>query len=132
MTYIQGSVDESPPGERSRSLDRPGAKTPRPYPRIAQHQGSFIVSLYFRCTIRGNLLIMECESHQCLTRSPKASKQTLKPQGLVVGKEWLCPLKTYSCIICVVLDYFVFIQPATVSVVKGLGEIPMIESLVLV
>lgn len=29
-TYIQGSVDESPSGERSRSLDRPGAKTPRP------------------------------------------------------------------------------------------------------
>ena len=38
--------------------------------------------------------------------------------------------ETYSCIVCVVLDYFILIQPATVSVVKGLGKIPMIESLV--
>ena len=57
MTYIQGSVDELPSGECSRSLDRPGAKTPRPYPRIALHQGSFSVSLKFKCTISGNLFI---------------------------------------------------------------------------
>lgn len=45
FAYIQGSVDESPSGLRLRSLERPGAKTPRPWPRIAQHQGSLIVNL---------------------------------------------------------------------------------------
>jgi len=44
-TYIQGSVEESPSGEQSRSLDRPGAKMPRPYPCTATHHGSFIVIL---------------------------------------------------------------------------------------
>ena len=44
-TYIHGSVEESPSGDLSRSLDRPGAKTPLPYPRIEIHHGSFIVSL---------------------------------------------------------------------------------------
>jgi hypothetical protein len=29
-TYIHGSVEESPSGDRRLSLDRPGAKTPRP------------------------------------------------------------------------------------------------------
>lgn len=29
-TYIHGSVDESPSGDLVRSLERPGAKTPRP------------------------------------------------------------------------------------------------------
>lgn len=44
-THIQGSVEESPSDERKRSLDRPGAKTPLPYPRMEMHHGSFIVNL---------------------------------------------------------------------------------------
>lgn len=44
-TYIHGSVEESPSVERERSLERPGANTPRPYPRIDIHQGSLNVSL---------------------------------------------------------------------------------------
>lgn len=45
ITHIQGSVEESPSGERVLSLDRPGANTPRPYPRTETTQGSFIVNL---------------------------------------------------------------------------------------
>ena len=44
-TYIHGSVRLSPTALLIRSLEWPGAKTPRPYPRMATHQGSFIVSL---------------------------------------------------------------------------------------
>jgi hypothetical protein len=44
-TYIHGSVDESPSGDLIRSLERPGAKTPRPYPRTETHHGSFTVNL---------------------------------------------------------------------------------------
>lgn len=44
--YIHGSVEESPSGERSRSLDRPGANTPRPWPRTEMHQGSLCVNLH--------------------------------------------------------------------------------------
>ena len=43
--YIHGSVEESPSGERVRSLDRPGANTPRPWPRMEIHQGSLCVNL---------------------------------------------------------------------------------------
>ena len=43
--YIHGSVDESPSGDLVRSLQRPGAKTPRPYPRTETHHGSFTVNL---------------------------------------------------------------------------------------
>ena len=43
--YIHGSVEESPSGQRERSLERPGANTPRPYPRIEIHHGSLNVSL---------------------------------------------------------------------------------------
>ena len=44
-TYIHGSVEESPSGERTRSLDLPGANTPRPWPRTETHQGSLCVNL---------------------------------------------------------------------------------------
>lgn len=44
-TYIQGSVEPSPSGDLFLSEDLPGAKTPRPYPRMEMHHGSFIVSL---------------------------------------------------------------------------------------
>ena len=43
--YIHGSVDESPLEDLVRSLERPGAKTPRPYPRTETHHGSFTVNL---------------------------------------------------------------------------------------
>ena len=43
--YIHGSVEESPSGERTRSLDLPGANTPRPWPRTETHQGSLCVNL---------------------------------------------------------------------------------------
>jgi hypothetical protein len=38
-------VELSPSADLERSDDRPGAKTPRPYPRIATHHGSLCVSL---------------------------------------------------------------------------------------
>ena len=44
-TYIHGSVEESPSGERVRSLDRPGANTPRPCPSTDTHHGSLWVNL---------------------------------------------------------------------------------------
>ena len=46
--YIHGSVEESPSGERTRSLDRPGANTPRPWPRMEMHHGSLCVNLRAR------------------------------------------------------------------------------------
>lgn len=45
QTYIHGSVLLSPASLRERSEQRPGAKTPRPYPRIAVHHGSLRVIL---------------------------------------------------------------------------------------
>lgn len=43
--YIQGSVVLSPTGDHVRSLVRPGAKRPVPYPRAEMHHGSLKVIL---------------------------------------------------------------------------------------
>jgi hypothetical protein len=72
--YIHGSVDESPSGDLVRSLERPGAKTPRPYPRTETHHGSFTVNLDPSVSTHG--LLPKKTTHQYFTRSPKDSKQT--------------------------------------------------------
>ena len=78
-THIHGSVDESPSGERTRSLERPGANTPRPCPRMEMHHGSLCVSLRSRAHVSATSCCSKGRgrgTHQNLTRSPNRSKQS--------------------------------------------------------
>ena len=88
-----GLVEEG----REREEERPGANTPLPYPRTDMHQGSLNVN-------------------QCVTRSPKASKQTYV-FVLAVNYKIGDTLEAYSSIIGEIFHDLLLIQPASVSLV---------------
>lgn len=108
--YIHGSVEESPSGDLVRSLERPGAKTPRPYPRVETHHGSFTVNLDPPIPVG-------------LTHDPQ--RRNHSPMLYAVSKSF----KTNAGITNKVLGDFVLVQPTTISVMEGLREIPMKQCL---
>jgi len=109
-TYIHGSVDESPSGDLVRSLERPGAKTPRPYPRMETHHGSFTVNLD-PPVIGFDTQFTTKENHSPVFY---AVPERFEANPGVANK---------------VLGNFIFVQPTTVTVVETLREIPVIQCL---
>ena len=109
-TYIHGSVDESPSGDLVRSLERPGAKIPRPYPRAETTHGSFTVNLDPH-TRRLHPQLEEEERHSPIL---DAVSERFEADAGKTNK---------------VLGHFVLVQPTAIAVVEALREIPVVQRL---
>ena len=127
--YIHGSVEESPSGQHERSLERPGANTPRPYPRIEIHHGSLNVSLAGKYWMsKADPMYSLCETSPILNPITKTFKADLSMEEMRCHTP-ISEAATHLRIVDEVGYNLIFVQPTAVAVVEPLRQVPMVKRL---